>query len=250
MKKIPTVDSKYWLSLVFASVFGANAGDYLADGLGLGHLSGLPVLALILTGLFAAEKLDRTGSMFYYWAAIITVRASATNIGDIFHDIHASFAVSVPLTIAGLIAVLLAWRQLAPSSLKNNTIPVNHFYWISMFFAGVVGTVGGDATSYALGFGNFYAMLALGALLVILLWVGQNGWQTQLFYYWLTIAMIRSAGTAAGDLFAHLSGDVVANHEWGIGISTVCTGIVFIVMTYMLYREPNFQPAVKSSPNR
>ena len=30
------------------SVFGANVGDYLSDALRLGHLSGLPVLAVLL----------------------------------------------------------------------------------------------------------------------------------------------------------------------------------------------------------
>lgn len=229
MKRTPDINSKYWVSLIFASVFGANMGDFLADALNLGHLSGLPILALLLAGIFLVERIDNNARMVYYWAAIITVRAAATNIGDIFHDIHASFAISVPIAFAGLMLALVAWNKLASDSLKNKIIPVNNFYWISMFFAGVLGTVAGDATSFALGFGNFYAMVVLGIILAVMLWIGRNGLQIQLFYYWLTIAMIRSAGTAAGDLFAH--------KVFGLELSTGVSGAMFIVVTYLLYNS-------------
>jgi len=184
-------------------------------------------LALVLAGIFLFEKIDSNARMVYYWAAIITIRAAATNIGDIFHDVHVSFAMSVPIAFSGLMLALIAWNKLASDSLKNKIIPVNNFYWISMFFAGVLGTVAGDATSFALGFGNFYAMVILGIILAVMLWIGRNGLQTQLFYYWLTIAMIRSAGTAAGDLFAH--------KVFGLELSTAVSGAMFILVTFLLY---------------
>lgn len=240
MKRTPEINGKYWISLIFASIFGANMGDFLADGLDFGHLSGLPLLATILAGIFIAEHFDRNAKMFYYWAAIITIRAAATNIGDIFHDFDLSFALSVPISFAGLALAVLAWYLFNPDSLRNRTVPVNNFYWVSMFFAGVLGTVAGDATSYALDFGNFYAMLSLGAILAVMLLFGKGGLQTQLVYYWLTIAMIRSAGTAAGDMFAHA--------VFGLQLSTEITGLVFVAVTYLLYSSKPHQAILKSHP--
>ena len=45
MKCVPKIDAAYWTSLSLASVFGANAGDFIADVVHLGHLSGIPYLA-------------------------------------------------------------------------------------------------------------------------------------------------------------------------------------------------------------
>ena len=39
---------RYWTALCLASVFGANMGDFFAHNLGLGHVAGLPFLAVAL----------------------------------------------------------------------------------------------------------------------------------------------------------------------------------------------------------
>lgn len=227
MRFVPKINAVYWGGLVLASIFGANAGDFLSDALGLGHLAGIPYLAVGLALVFFAERFTPAPSPLYFWAAIIIIRASATNVGDAFHDVDIDFSLSVPLVAVLLVAAVAVWRRLRPPVAGEGFIPVNVFYWITMFVAGVLGTVAGDAVSYPLGLGNFGAMVAFAVPLAVLFFVGRHGLLTRLAYYWLVVAVIRSAGTAAGDLLAHGLDSI----EW----STAISGTVFVATVVAAY---------------
>jgi uncharacterized membrane-anchored protein len=226
MKFVPKINSAYWACLILASIFGANSGDFVADVLHLGHFRGIPFLAVCLVAVFVIEWIKPLSSTIYFWIAIIIVRASATNIGDIFHDLHIGFAYSVPLMILTLIAAVAIWRAAKPSEASSRTIPVTPFYWVTMFVAGILGTVGGDAMSYGIRLGNLGATIALGVPLALAFWFGRNGLLSQFYYYWLTVALIRSAGTSAGDLLAN---------RIGLTSATAASGAVFLALVLLTY---------------
>ena len=75
--------ARYWTALCLASIFGANMGDFFARDLGLGHVHGLPFLALALAVVLIGERFDRSVHQAYYWTAIIIVRTAATNVADL-----------------------------------------------------------------------------------------------------------------------------------------------------------------------
>lgn len=227
MRCVPKINCIYWLCLALASVFGANAGDFLSDAVGLGHTSGIPYLAVALAAVFLAEHFLKYSSALYFWAAIIIIRASATNVGDAFHDFNFEFSLSVPSLCLLLGLMVIVWRQTAAWTREQGFIPITATYWITMFVAGVLGTVAGDAASYPLGLGNFGAMIAFGVPMVALLFVGRKGLYTDLGFYWLTVALIRSAGTAAGDLVAHKLDS--------IALSTALSGVVFVGLVVAAY---------------
>lgn len=52
----PQVGARYWVALCVASVFGANCGDFASHVLGLGHVRGLPVLALLFAAVLLGER--------------------------------------------------------------------------------------------------------------------------------------------------------------------------------------------------
>ena len=79
---LPTLGPRYWTALCLASIFGANMGDYFARNLGLGHVAGLPFLALAFAIVIVSERFDRAVHQAYYWVAIIIVRTAATNFAD------------------------------------------------------------------------------------------------------------------------------------------------------------------------
>lgn len=230
MKCIPIINWKYWMCLTFASVFGANMGDYLADGVNIGHLIGIPYLLGAIIILFALERNSTMTSALYFWVSIIIIRASGTNIGDIFHDLRLSFGYSVPLSVVMLIIPVLAcWFIEAPNE-KTSYINVNSHYWITMFFVSIFGTVGGDAMSYGVDLGNLGATLVLLIPLIIILFIGRKGLWTNLFYYWFTIAIIRCMGTAFGDFCAH---------KISLPLATIASGITFVVICWLVYRNCN-----------
>src|ERR1700731_2665666 len=109
---LPTLGARYWAALCLASIFGANMGDLFAHNLGLGHVAGLPYLALALAIVLVSERFDRSIHQVYYWTAIIIVRTAATNFAD-----FACGDMKQPrlLVIAGLtallvVAVWLSWQ--------------------------------------------------------------------------------------------------------------------------------------------
>lgn len=81
---VPLLDARFWAALCLASIFGANLGDFFAHNLGLGHASGLPLLAVAFALIQLSERYDRAAHEVYYWLAIVVVRTAAANLGDLF----------------------------------------------------------------------------------------------------------------------------------------------------------------------
>ena len=234
---VPRITAGYWVALILASIFGANTGDYFSDDVGLGHITGLPFLLVAFALVLVSEAFDKRRHYAWYWLAIIIVRTAATNLGDIFHDFHISFLISIPCVGIALFGLLLLWKKVSANSLAASSsagrqtamvLPTNSFYWLAMLLAGTLGTVVGDYFSYPLGLGNLYASLVLSATLAGMFCV--RGLMANLFYFWLIVVMIRSAGTAAGDFFAH--------HVFGLPLSVVITGCIFIAFLLLFKEKP------------
>jgi uncharacterized membrane-anchored protein len=234
---LPALGARYWAALCLASIFGANMGDFFARNLGLGHVAGLPFLALALAIVIAAERFDRSVHQVYYWTAIIIVRTGATNFAD-----FACGDMKLPrgLVIIGLTAALVAalfaswqflWRRQAGDNKTSDTVlRADAGYWISMFIAGTLGTVIGDYCSHDLHLGDGGASLLLVPILALVFVIVRNGRFRSLPYYWLTIVTVRSAGTAVGDL-------VAGRTMLGLPLGTLVTGTLFVALLVM-WKEP------------
>jgi uncharacterized membrane-anchored protein len=236
-KHLPTLGARYWAALCLASIFGANMGDFFARDLGLGHVAGLPFLALALAVVVIGERFDRSVHQVYYWTAIIIVRTGATNFAD-----FACGDMKLPrlLVIVGLIALLvvalfaswqLAWRRQSDrSNALDNVLRADLGYWISMFIAGSLGTVIGDYCSHDLHLGDGGASLLLAPIVVLLFAIARNGLLRSLSYYWVTIVAVRAAGTAVGDFIA-------SRNMLGLPLSTLVTGAMFVALL-AIWSEP------------
>jgi uncharacterized membrane-anchored protein len=234
---LPALGARYWAALCLASIFGANMGDFFARNLGLGHVAGLPLLALALAIVIAAERFDRSVHQVYYWTAIIIVRTGATNFAD-----FACGDMKLPrgLVIIGLTAALVAalfaswqfaWRRQSGENKASDTVlRADAGYWISMFIAGTLGTVIGDYCSHDLHLGDGGASLLLVPILALVFVIARNGRFRSLPYYWLTIVTVRAAGTAVGDL-------VAGRTMLGLPLGTLVTGTLFVALL-VVWKEP------------
>jgi uncharacterized membrane-anchored protein len=243
---LPTLCARYWTALCLASIFGANMGDFFAHDLGLGHVAGLPFLALAFIIVVVSERLDRTVHQAYYWTAIIIVRTAATNFAD-----FACGDMKLPrlLVMAGLAALLIAallaswqfaWlRRPEKAGDGGSVLRADAGYWISMFIAGTLGTVIGDYCSHNLHLGDAGASLVLGSILAALFVTARSGLLQSLSYYWLTIVAVRAAGTVVGDLLA-------GRHMLGLPTSTLVTGILFVALL-TVWKEPAELKLVRTS---
>ena len=230
---LPALGPRYWTALCIASIFGANMGDFFAHDLGLGHVAGLPYLALALAIVIIAERFDDVRHQFYYWTAIIIVRTAATNSADFLAgDMklpRALVMVGLAVVLAG--AVWLSWQFVwrRRETKADNVLCADLGYWISMFLAGTLGTVLGDYCSHNLNLGNAGGSLLLSPVVAALLLAGRDGRLLWLPLYWTTVVSIRAAGTTVGDYFA-------SRGMLGLPLSTAVTGIVFVLLL-VLWRE-------------
>jgi uncharacterized membrane-anchored protein len=228
---LPTLGARYWAALCLASIFGANMGDFFARNLGLGHVAGLPFLALALAIVVISERFDRSVHQVYYWTAIIIVRTAATNFAD-----FACGDMKLPrlLVIAGLTAALVAalfaswqfaWRRQSDNA-PDAVLRADLGYWISMFIAGTLGTVIGDYCSHDLHLGDGGGCLLLVPILALLFVIARNGLLRSRPYYWLTIVTVRAAGTVVGDF-------VAGRNMLGLPLGTLVTGTLFVALLVM-----------------
>jgi uncharacterized membrane-anchored protein len=227
-RHVPTIDPRYWVGILFASIFGTNLGDFYAHHSGLGLGPGLLVLVAVFATTYWIETKDRATHEIYYWLAIIIIRTGATNIAD-----YLAFRVRIPaLPLAiglTLIIALLGWRasvsrtRLDLQSTRPTLTETNLSYWGAMLGAGVFGTAVGDMLSHRFGQGP--AAIALGLMLAILLAATSARVATRPALYWCAVALARTAGTCMGDWFAENK-----TLHTGLSISTLLTGTAFIAI--------------------
>ena len=230
MRSNPIIDGRYWLCLSAASIFGTNTGDFVAGYLHIGHLAGLPWLALAFAAIVVAERFAAYRTAIWFWAAIITVRTAATNVGDAFHDFGLGFGVSLPLVLAIFAVCVLVYRRAGGNRPTDGKLRVDGFYWVTMMLAGVLGTIGGDFASFAIHMTTVGAAIVFFTLAALSIRrFGPGGGLLDPIPYWTTVALIRTAGTAAGDAIAHAI---------GLMASTMVTGAVFIGLVVYFYRKP------------
>jgi uncharacterized membrane-anchored protein len=244
---LPTLGPRYWVALCLASIFGANMGDFVARNMGLGHVTGLPFLAAALAVVMIAERFDRTVHQAYYWIAIIIVRTAATNFADFACGdmkqprIWVIAALTIVLIAAVSMSWQLVWRRVAEKTGDGaSMLRADIGYWTSMFIAGALGTVIGDYCSHDLHLGDGGASILLSPLLGVLFLVGRNGPLRWLPFYWLTVVMVRAAGTAVGDLFS-------GRNMLGLPLSTFLTGMVFIAILVIWREQRRSDPVAQAN---
>jgi uncharacterized membrane-anchored protein len=240
MQKIhlPVLGPRYWVALCIASIFGANMGDFFAHNLGLGHVAGLPFLAVALAIVVIVERFDRSWHESYYWTAIIIVRTAATNSADFacgdlkLPRVLVMVALVVVLAAAVWTSWKLSWRTAAADKSRETgtVLRADLGYWICMFIAGTLGTVIGDYCSHNLHFDDGESSLLLSPVVAALFLVGRNGPLRLLPFYWLTVVAIRAAGTSVGDFIS-------GRNMLGLPLSTFVTGMLFVVVL-AAWRQP------------
>jgi len=78
-----TAETFYWVAFLIANTLGTAAGDYLADGLGVGFL----ISAVLITGLLALTALlhayTKISDVLLFWIAFVLTRPFGATFGDL-----------------------------------------------------------------------------------------------------------------------------------------------------------------------
>ncbi|WP_321791183.1 hypothetical protein [Burkholderia pyrrocinia] len=225
MKTVPVVGLRYWIAIAIASMCGANLGDIIPDTLKLDTGTGLILLTMTLAGLVLVERVTTKRSETFYWAAILIVRAAATNIAD-YAIVGAHFTYLG--TWAGLalaMVILITLYCVRESRPTNGTLPsADGLYWFTMLTAGTLGTVMADGIGHAIQPVNVgvpvSALLATLTTLTILR-IRNRMASSGAASYWISIVSIRWWGTNVGDILAFLLSPPVSAAMTGLTLATL-----------------------------
>ena len=207
----------YWFAMLAASALGTNLGDLWAEILLPGRFSSLASLLAICAVAVWYDRRAAARTEAGYWAAIVVMRAAATNLADIItHDLAMNYVLASALLA---VLTLVAARFARPDPVRGGSPLVDSAYWVAMFVAGLFGTVAGDFIHHSI---ELYAASGLLCLALAGLIAARDvAASTSMLLYWAIVMAERCAGTAVGDALA--SRRAVA---LGLPIATVCTVVV------------------------
>jgi uncharacterized membrane-anchored protein len=245
---VPPTGARSWAAISAASVFGTNMGDFASHILHLGHLRGLPVLALAFALVLGGERRWPRGGEAWYWLAIVLLRTAATNLGDLAtHDAGLdALAVSAGLGVL-LGGVLLVRSRFVPNARPDpagRPVPVTDAgYWVAMLTAGTLGTVAGDFVADSVGLGTATGLCAVLLLAAVL---GHGALRRPgLAAYWATIVVARIAGTEGGDFLASRLGMGL-----GLPLATACSGALMLGVLLLWRRGRQEAAGLTAQPGR
>jgi uncharacterized membrane-anchored protein len=225
-QNVPSIDARYWLAIFFASLLGTTLGDFCAQELHLGFVSGLPIMAAILAVVLVAESRSKRATEAYYWTAIVITRTAATNLADLAtHALKLEFLGVIGVLVALMVFVLVLGRICTRGSSRAEGTPsVDLFYWLAILLASTIGTAGGDFVAGGLGVLSTSMIATTSTLAVVLLACSRIKPREALF--WLAIVLERIAGTNGGDFLASDNG-LGLGHGWAAALSL--TALVSLV---------------------
>jgi uncharacterized membrane-anchored protein len=226
----------FWFSMYAASALGTNLGDFLPKRMTMDLPTSFATIALICGLLIWGDReLGRRAEAFF-WLAIVTLRAAATNVGD-FLDFHLGLD-PVLATVAFGAATLIAGNFTRVEA--GGASPLIDFrYWGTMFLAGVFGTIGGDLLSH--GIGLLPAAIILGVALLIVVRARGALFPTAIVGYWAIVLAERAAGTPIADFLAGGRGIAL-----GLPMSMICAGAMMLAGLW--FRSQGFARETRKTP--
>lgn len=74
----------YWIAILFAFALGTSAGDWFAEGMGLGYLPSAAVFAGAIAVVAVARFGFRASDVLTFWIAYVLTRPLGASLGDLF----------------------------------------------------------------------------------------------------------------------------------------------------------------------
>jgi uncharacterized membrane-anchored protein len=238
---VPSINARYWTAIIFASMCGANAGDFFSEYMKFGNLNGVPPLLFLFLGVLVLERKSESPTQAYYWLAIIVLRTMATNLAD-----YATQTLRLGYTVTELGLTLLLVLTVAIDGFRPTRTDTSRaaggvpqttgIYWVAMLIAGTLGTASGDYiqghAGFALGSGLASIVTVLAFLCVLTVSLKLGGMSKP--WYWATIVAARTAGTDLGDFLAGHNG-----LKLGLPVSLTCTSLLLTTVLVVWKGKPD-----------
>lgn len=203
MNKIAKVTFAFWVMKICATTLGETAGDLISMTLKVGYaVSSLLLISLFLVSLLAQLR-ARQFHPALYWTVILTTSTAGTTMSDYMdRTLGLGYAKGSLILMAGLLAVLTAWR-LTEKSLSVNRIETRRaelFYWTAILVSNTLGTALGDFLADSSGLGFLGGAALIGGLIALVVLAYYTTRVSRVALFWIAFVLTRPFGATFGDL--------------------------------------------------
>ncbi len=202
LSKVPRATLAFWVVKILATTLGETGGDALSMQLKLGYavatLIFLAFFAITLTAQVAAKRYHA----LFYWAVVVATTTVGTTTSDyIDRTLGLGYVASSAMLLAGVIAVLVAWR------LSTGHIAADHvtgrkdeiFYWLTILISNTLGTALGDFTADTAGVGFMGGAAIFSVLIAIVAAAHVFTKASPAVLFWAAYVLTRPLGATLGD---------------------------------------------------
>ena len=234
LSKIAEVTVFFWIAKIIATTLGETAGDFLAQTLGLGYVTGFMITSVLLAVVLFAQIRANFYRSALFWAAIVATTTAGTEISDMMdRSFGFGYVLGSTVLFIGLILTLVIWYSrkhtlsVEPIADKENEL----WFWIAVIFSNSLGTAFGDALIDPIGMGFVQgAFVCSGVIAVVLLlhyFTKING----VLLFWTAFIFTRPFGATFGNFLTkeHVRGGLeLGTLETSAVATALLVAIVFL----------------------
>lgn len=243
LNKIAEITVFFWIAKVIATTLGETFGDFIAQTLGLGYVTGFAVTTLVLIGVLFVQIRSRVFHSGYFWAAIVATTTAGTEISDMMDRTFGfGYVLGSSVLFSALVITLGAWyavkRSLSVEPIVDKGSEL--FFWIAVIFSNSLGTAFGDALIDPIGFTFVQGALICSAVIGVVLLLHYFTKINAVFLFWAAFIFTRPFGATFGNFL------VKEHARGGLELGTLETSLVAgALMIAVLYVGTRFNKAPK-----
>jgi uncharacterized membrane-anchored protein len=231
LNKVPEVTIFFWIIKILATTVGETAADFLNTNLNLGLTNTTFIMsALLLITLYFQFRLRKYVPRIY-WLAVVLISVVGTLVTDNLVD---NFGVALQTTTViftfAMLATFAAWYA-SEKTLSIHSIYTTKreaFYWLAILFTFALGTAAGDLIAEGLNLGYWKSALLFAALIGVVTIAHFRFKLNAVLAFWIAYILTRPFGASLGDYLSQ------PRHAGGIGLGTVGTSAIFLIMILVL----------------
>lgn len=232
--KVAAITASFWIAKIIATTLGETAGDFIAQTLGLGYVTGFFVTVVLLVGVLLVQIRSNAFHPALFWAAIVATTTAGTEISDMMdRTFGLGYVLGSTILVAGLAITLTLWYwrkqtlSVEPIVAKGSEL----FFWIAVVFSNSLGTAFGDALNDAIGLSFLQGALVCSALIAVVLALHYFTKINTVLLFWAAFIFTRPFGATFGDFLVkeHAHGGLeLGALEMSLVAFALLAGVVFI----------------------
>lgn len=227
MNKLPLITFSFWIMKICATTLGETAGDLFSMTLKVGYA----MSSMILIGLFIIALIFQLKSKSYhpflYWTVILLTSTAGTTLSDFMNrTLELGYAKGSFILLTILISVLALWKyKFATLSVENiQSVKVEFFYWVAIFFSNTLGTSLGDFLADDSGLGFAGGAILIGGLLLLIVLANFFTTISKIILFWMAFILTRPFGATLGDVLTK------TKEKGGLNLGTINSSFVLLLI--------------------